>query len=378
MTSRSFLSTIQNADLILHPTAFLFFLYSLWASPILAASPDPSPPGLLAQESVSRGCQNCHQGNRGPTLLSFQESQCQQCHSPDPELPANPPEAEDAVEDRVKDGLTNWGARGPLLLSRGPKERKSVEMDEVMIKQRMILIPAGEFVMGNNGRGTADGPGDLDETPSHRVYVEAFYIDQHETTNTMYQEFLEATRHRTPKHWNGNRYPPGKANHPVIYVDWYDADKFCRWSGKRLPTEEEWEKAARGADGRIFPWGNSYDSGKANTPQYWLTKGVNEDSLGIKGGTLPVGSFENGKSPYGAYDMAGNVYEWTSSWYLPYPGNKDWNIHYGHKNKVLRGGSWYDCLSYGCGLSAPTYNRSRFSPEIRNMGFGFRCAKSLE
>ena len=73
--------------------------------------------------------------------------------------------------------------------------------------------------------------------------------------------------------------------------------------------------------------------------------------------------------------MAGNVYEWTASWYQPYPGNQVWNVHYGHKNRVLRGGSWYDCLTYGCGLSAPTYNRSRFAPEIRNMSFGFRCAK---
>ncbi|MFQ5949998.1 MAG: formylglycine-generating enzyme family protein, partial [Nitrospiria bacterium] len=87
-----------------------------------------------------------------------------------------------------------------------------------------------------------------------------------------------------------------------------------------------------------------------------------------------VGSFENGKSPYGLYDMAGNVYEWTSTWYLPYPGNRVHNIHYGRRNKVLRGGSWYNCMSYGCGLSSPVYNRTRFTPEIKNKGFGFRCA----
>jgi formylglycine-generating enzyme required for sulfatase activity len=256
-------------------------------------------------------------------------------------------------------------------------ESKMSRINELIIQQKMVLIPAGEFVMGNNGRGTTDGPGDPDETPVHRVFVDAFYIDQYETTNSMYQEFVRATSRHSPKHWKGKSYPEGKANHPVVYVDWYDANAFCQWAKKRLPTEEEWEKAARGTDGRIFPWGSAYSNDRANTPQYWLAKGVSEDNLGLKGGTLPVGSFENGKSRYGLYDMAGNVYEWTSSWYLPYPGNKVWNIHYGNKNKVLRGGSWYDCLSYGCGLSAPTYNRSRFSPEIKNMGFGFRCAKSL-
>ncbi|HLB94845.1 MAG TPA: SUMF1/EgtB/PvdO family nonheme iron enzyme [Nitrospiria bacterium] len=223
--------------------------------------------------------------------------------------------------------------------------------------------------MGSDGRSQALGAGDADEAPLHKVYLHGYYLDKHEVTNAQYKTFVDAKGLRPPKHWNGNTFPPGKADHPVIYVDWFEANGYCHWVGKRLPTEEEWEKAARGTDGRTFPWGNTFDPMKANTPQHWL-------ALNRVADTTPVGSFVNGKSPYGLYDMAGNVYEWTSSWYKPYPHNRVFNVHYGEKNKVVRGGSWYDCLSYGCGLSAPTFNRSRFAPAIRNKSFGFRCAKS--
>jgi formylglycine-generating enzyme required for sulfatase activity len=235
------------------------------------------------------------------------------------------------------------------------------------IAQAMITIPGGAFTMGNNGRGD-DGPGDEDERPAHRVTVHTFRIDQYETTNAMYDAFVRATRRAPPFHWTDGRYPEGKADHPVVYVSWHDADAYCRWAGKRLPTEAEWERAARGGEGRRFPWGNEFSPLKANTPQHWLTK---HDS----GDTMPVGSFPQGRTPEGVEDLAGNVYEWVEDWYQPYPGNQHPNVHYGAKNKVLRGGSWYDCLSYGCGLSSPAYNRSRFAPEIKNKGFGFRCAR---
>jgi len=252
------------------------------------------------------------------------------------------------------------------------KSISSNETGDEIIEQVMIKIPSGSFLMGNDGRPSPEGPGDLDETPAHKVDVGEYWIDKYEVTNAHYKRFVDATGHSAPIHWRKGSYPPKKANHPVVYVNWHDATDFCQWAGKRLPTEAEWEKAARGTDGRHFPWGNSFDPTRANTPQYWISRGLTPE----EGDTLPVGSFEKGKSPYGLYDMAGNVYEWVQDWYKAYPGNQYPNSFYGERDKILRGGSWYDCLSYGCGLSSPSYNRSRFTPEIKNSGFGFRCAKS--
>ncbi len=282
-------------------------------------------------------CRHCHDGGEA-LQQDLSQPECQECHG----LPA--------VPDM------------PLLIEETE--------NQPIIKQKLIRIPAGSFIMGSPGRPAAEGRGNADEGPPHEVFVEEFYIDLYETTNAHYREYVEASGSENPLLWRGGVFPNVLSNHPVVYVDWYDADAFCRWAGKRLPDEAEWEKAARGADARNFPWGVQFDADKANTPQYWLSKGISVS----KGRTKPVGSFENGKSPYGIYDMAGNVYEWVNNWYLPYPGNQVSNVHYGKRNKVLRGGSWYDCMSYGCGLSSPVYNRSRFTPEIKNKGFGFRCA----
>jgi sulfatase modifying factor 1 len=303
----------------------------------------PMDPSLFPNET----CKKCHT-SAGPPKVDYSKPECVECHS----VPED--EGFQTVSNKVSDAPTA-----------APNE--------------MIKIPAGEFIMGNNGRPSDEGSGDPDEMPEHKAYLDDYRMDKYEVTNAQYKAFVDATSHRPPKLWltgrpgnpsgQGVSYPPEKANHPVVYVDWYDANEYCRWVGKRLPTEEEWEKAARGTDGRFFPWGNTFDPKKANSPQYWL-------ALNKEGDTMPVGSFENGRSPYGLYDMAGNVYEWTANWYKPYPRNTEFNAHYGEKNKIVRGGSWYDCLSYGCGLSAPSYNRSRFAPEIRNKGFGFRCAKN--
>jgi len=221
----------------------------------------------------------------------------------------------------------------------------------------MALIPGGKFIMGSNERWD-------DEAPEYIESVNKFYIDRYEVTNAEYEKFTYGTNREEPYHWPNGKIPRGKKNHPVIYVSWHDASEYCKWRGKRLPTEQEWEKSARGDSGNIYPWGNTWATNKSNHPYKGST------------GTEPVGSYPNGKSPYGLYDMSGNVWEWVDSFYLPHPGNNINRGEYGMDKRVLKGGSWFDCLSYGCGLSAPTFNRSFFTPEVKNNSFGFRCAKS--
>jgi formylglycine-generating enzyme required for sulfatase activity len=223
----------------------------------------------------------------------------------------------------------------------------------------MALIPEGEFVMGSNERWD-------DEAPEHISSTNAFHMDLSEVTNSDYKKFVVATQQVAPYHWPEGNIPKGKEQHPVVYVSWFDASNYCKWEGKRLPTEQEWEKAARGPDGLIYPWGNQWSLDKSNHPYKHST------------GTEPIGSYPQGQSPYGLNDMSGNVWEWVDSYYLPHPGNPVTRAEYGKDKRVLKGGSWFDCLSYGCGLSAPTFNRSFFTPEVKNNSFGFRCAKDAE
>jgi len=224
----------------------------------------------------------------------------------------------------------------------------------------MVKIPGGPFIMGYDHRHP-------DEKPSHTISIPAFFIDRYEVTNEQYKQFIGDTHRRPPDDWINGDYPLENNKHPVAFVSWYDAHDYCSWAGKRLPTEEEWEKAARGTDGRLYPWGNEFDPKKANMPQSHST------------GTTPVGSFPQGRSPYGLYDMAGNVWEWTESWATPYPGSPIPTAHYfTGEYKVLKGGSWVDCSFYRCGISALTFNRGYFKPQTKNQGFGFRCAKNAE
>jgi formylglycine-generating enzyme required for sulfatase activity len=215
--------------------------------------------------------------------------------------------------------------------------------------ETLVYVPAGEFAMG-------DGAGDA---PVHTVYLDAFWIDQTEVTNAMYAKCVDAGKCDPPSstdYFSNSSY----ANHPVVYVDWNQANTYCSWADRRLPTEAEWEKAARGADERTYPWGEGIDCTKANY------------NYSCVGETLPVKSYPNSISPYGAYDMAGNVWEWVSSLYEPYPydandGREDMNSL---DERVLRGGSWSD----------HDYN-VRSSNRVRNGRYsfyisGFRCSRS--
>ncbi len=252
------------------------------------------------------------------------------------------------------------------------REKREVSLSD------MILIPAGDFRMGSSeeviekisrdlahGELTPDARWFAAEMPQHEVHVEEFYIDKYEITNAQYKEFIQATDHPLPRHREGGTYPEGKADHPVVYVSWEDADAYCKWAGKRLPTEIEWEKAARGAETRIWPWGDTFDVTKCNVESW-------EGS-----GSRPVGSYPDGVSPYGVYDMAGNVWEWTDSWYDAYPGSTHTNPEFGKKLRVLRGGSWYHYHSLGP-RGARCASRDRAVPLSVSYVAGFRCAISAD
>jgi formylglycine-generating enzyme len=233
----------------------------------------------------------------------------------------------------------------------------------------MILVPAGLFPMGVP-KGDRDGG--RDEYPRHEVVLDHYYIDKYEVTHGRYAEFVKATGHRTPENpkypkrtlWS-DHLSDSLSERPVINVDWQDAEAYCRWAGKRLPTEAEWEKAARGTEDRRFPWGNVEPTDKhLNFNQKW--KG--EKTL------MPVGSYEAGKSPFGAYDMAGNVWEWVADWYDPLyyeksPGTNPKGPDTG-TYKVLRSSGW--------SVETPLvrlFTRVKSDPKNRNDSTGFRCAK---
>ena len=222
----------------------------------------------------------------------------------------------------------------------------------------MVYIPAGAFTMGAEGRFD-------DEKPVHKVYLDAYYMDRYEVTNAQYGAFMKATGRAAPEFWNDSRF--NHPDRPVVGVTWYDGEAYCKWVGKRLPTEAEWEKAARGTDARIYPWGNSFGSGRANLSD----RGDRYEY------TAPVGSFPSGASPYGVHDMAGNVWEWVNDWhdkgyYSRSPGRNPTGPDAG-KYKVLRGGSWYDDPRF----LRTAYRRGNYPGHQYDLD-GFRCSKTLK
>ncbi|HLC18721.1 MAG TPA: SUMF1/EgtB/PvdO family nonheme iron enzyme [Thermodesulfobacteriota bacterium] len=234
----------------------------------------------------------------------------------------------------------------------------------------MVLVPKGEFVMGSDrvdreAKAMQYGstkPWYANENPARKVFLDDFHIDRTEVTNREYKEFVDAAGHRPPPHWPGPTYPERLADHPVVAVTWSDAAEYCEWKGKRLPTEAQWEKAARGAEGRIFPWGDEFDNTKVNT-------------LGEHAGTTPVGTFPGGASPYGALDMAGNAQEWTADWYKQYPGNKYNDEDYGEKFRVIRGGGWGGMGHYTLSVYVTSPFRGIARPDGYYDDVGIRCVK---
>jgi len=290
------------------------------------------------------------------------------------------------------------------------------------IQVSMKLVPQGEFTMGSNkvdNEGMQErygfpAPLYLNEHPERKVTLNAFEIDEFETTNRLYKEFLLKAkgqdRGQVPVAWSQNGYglAPSQmksmpietlrtigADHfkldmdttvmerealmsemlkqqtiedekPVAGVTWMDADKYCRWRNARLPSEQEWEKAARGTDGREFPWGNNWDPKLTNTG----------DDAEEEEGIVAVGVFKKNASPYGVFDMSGNVWEWVSDWYQAIPGSNYSDVEYGSKNKVIRGGSG------GMGHYAISYfyrnaTRQYAPPDTMAEDIGFRCVKDL-
>jgi formylglycine-generating enzyme required for sulfatase activity len=263
-------------------------------------------------------------------------------------------------------GLMIFGCKGGE-----DKEARTKDIVNKKVLEGMVLVPAGEFMMGTDEVdketlqqrfGMSKTPF-LNEQPKHNVKLGDYYIDKYEITNRKYKQFIDETGNALPYGWNNGTYAPGNDEHSVIFVSWFDADAYCRWAGKRLPTEAEWEKAARGNDGRKFPWGDKFDINKVN-------------ASGKYGGVMPVGHFKEDVSPHGIYDMSGNVSEWTSNWYLPYPDNEYEDKHYGEKYKVTRGGGWGGIGHYSFDFFYRTSFRNNMEPEKSYNDLGFRCALS--
>lgn len=233
--------------------------------------------------------------------------------------------------------------------------------NEEPVPEEMVTIPAGPFV-----RGTMSGG--FDEQPQRTIYLDTFSIDRYEVTNHQYQQFVAATGHRKaapPSRYAKSMGKMRSPNQPVVYVSWDDAVAYCRWKGKRLPTEAEWEKAMRGTDGRLWPWGNQEKPNGAN----W---GRVQDGHDV---SARVGTFPTDQSPYGVMDGAGNVMEWVADWYQEAyykdspdkdPPSPEFGIF-----RVMRGGGYTTT-----GGDLRITSRSKMVPDFRDETIGFRCAIS--
>ena len=231
----------------------------------------------------------------------------------------------------------------------------------------MITIAPGEFTMGSSEKDILWAAKTFfsesldyyrDETPTHTVHLKAYKIDITEVTVGQYRLYMEQTGKPAPKYMDNKKF--NQSQQPVVGVTWQEAADYCATMGKRLPTETEWEKAARGPDSRYYPWGNEPDGSRANV----------RGKLDGYRYSAPVGHNPQGASPYGILDMAGNAWEWTADWYQPHPGNTHPNDFYGKQFRVIKGGSWFSNMDL-----ARIAVRGKSLPDRRNNYIGFRCAK---
>jgi sulfatase modifying factor 1 len=247
-------------------------------------------------------------------------------------------------------------------------------------KDEMVLIPAGEFVMGSDKK--RDRLAYRSETPQRPVYLDPFLIGKYEVTALEYLKFVLATGRLPQLDWryDGGNFQETMAHHPIMHVSWYEADAYCRWTGKRLPTEVEWEKAARGADGRLFPWGNEYAGPtRANFGRTGLSGPVRDrpERLLLYPPIISVDRYENAVSPYGLYQTIGNVAEWVSDWY-----DQDYYKQAPDRNpkgpqtgtqKAFRGGGWMDSTT-----TMRAAMRNGTDPQTKINWMGFRCAQDVK
>jgi formylglycine-generating enzyme required for sulfatase activity len=230
----------------------------------------------------------------------------------------------------------------PLKLGPNENYKLTAILEEGNMPLGMVLVPEGEFTFGENNKSP-------DEKPQKKILLDAFFIDKYEVTNAQFKQVF-------PNY----TFPERRDKFPVCGISWKQASTYAARVGKRLPTEMEWEKAARGAKGLEYPWGAAFQKSLVN-----FKKGLSPESKAI-------GSFRQGASEYGCYDMAGNVYEWVSDWYNPYPGNPEVTIDYGTVYKVLRGGSYTSDL-----FEVRSAKRHYDNPDAKREDYGFRCAQDI-
>jgi len=237
-------------------------------------------------------------------------------------------------------------------------------------EKEMVLVPAGEFLMGTDEiddekthlKIGAVKPLFLDQHPIRKISLDSYYIDKYEVTNEEYKKFLDLSGYdELPGHWGNSTYADGTDRYPVTHVTWREALTYALWARKTLPTEAQWEKAARGIDGRIFPWGDVYEKGKSN---------IDIDGARV---LTEVGSYPGDVSPYKVYDLAGNVMEWTMDWYLAYPGSSYENPRYGKTLKVLRGNAFQKAGHYFLDAYRYSSSRTEADPNDYFENVGFRC-----